>query len=180
MSSDAALGRRAFLFVNKAWGYGDANPDHYFLALNYRMTELQGAVAAAQLDKLAAGVARRVETAAALTEALAGLRGIATPQAPPRGVHSYWKYCLRVDPRVVPGGAPALAAALKTWGIASAPRYIQKPAFAVRCSPAGARSVPAAARSRWPGRRRSTTGRSGSPVPPRVSSGCSCCRGTSG
>jgi len=33
-------------------GYGDKNPDHYFLALNYRMSELQGAVAAAQLPKL--------------------------------------------------------------------------------------------------------------------------------
>ncbi|MBE7559828.1 hypothetical protein HS125_13140 [bacterium] len=29
------------LFIDKAWGYGDANPDHYFLAPNYRMTELR-------------------------------------------------------------------------------------------------------------------------------------------
>ena len=41
-----------YLFINKAWGYGDPDPDHYFLALNYRMSELQGAVAVAQLDKL--------------------------------------------------------------------------------------------------------------------------------
>ena len=39
------LARRMFLFINKAWGYGDPQPDHYFLALNYRMTELAGAVA---------------------------------------------------------------------------------------------------------------------------------------
>ena len=39
------------LFIDKAWGYGDPKPDHYFLALNYRMTELQGAVALAQLDE---------------------------------------------------------------------------------------------------------------------------------
>src|SRR2546430_5409606 len=44
VSSDAALARRMFLFINKAWGYGDAQPDHYFIALNYRMCELQGAV----------------------------------------------------------------------------------------------------------------------------------------
>lgn len=130
VSSDAALGRRAFLFVNKAWGYGDETPDHYFLALNYRMSELQGAVAAAQLPRLAAGVARRVATAGALTALLGGLRGVATPHPPARGEHSFWKYCLRVDPAVVRGGAPAMAAALKAWGIASAPRYIVKPAFA--------------------------------------------------
>jgi dTDP-4-amino-4,6-dideoxygalactose transaminase len=43
-TGDGALARRMFLFINKAWGYGDPKPDHYFLALNYRMSELQGAV----------------------------------------------------------------------------------------------------------------------------------------
>jgi dTDP-4-amino-4,6-dideoxygalactose transaminase len=130
VAGDPALGRRAFLFVNKAWGYGDEKPDHYFLALNYRMSELQGAVAAAQLPKLAAGVTHRVAMAAMLSERLAGLDGIAPPAAPAGGVHSYWKYCLRVDTAVVRGGAPALAVELKGWGVASAPRYIVKPAFA--------------------------------------------------
>jgi len=45
-TSDPAFERRMRLFIDKAWGYGDPKPDHYFLALNYRMTELQGAVAA--------------------------------------------------------------------------------------------------------------------------------------
>jgi dTDP-4-amino-4,6-dideoxygalactose transaminase len=43
ITSHAALARRMRLFSDKAWGYGDSDPDHYFLALNYRMTELQGA-----------------------------------------------------------------------------------------------------------------------------------------
>src|SRR5262249_24366204 len=34
-----------------------------------------------------------------------------------------------VDGKVIPGGAVALARLLKDKGIASAPRYIQKPAF---------------------------------------------------
>jgi hypothetical protein len=33
---------------------------------------------------------------------------------------------------VIPGGPPALAAELRLGGIASTPRYIQKPAFACR------------------------------------------------
>jgi dTDP-4-amino-4,6-dideoxygalactose transaminase len=41
----------------------------------------------------------------------------------------YWKYCLRVDGRRTPGGAPELGRRLKERGIASAPRYIQRPAF---------------------------------------------------
>ncbi len=128
-TDDEALARRMFLFINKAWGYGDANPDHYFLALNYRLSELQGAVAVAQLDKLEWVVEHRIEAANELTMHLRGLRGIETPHVNPSNVHTYWKYCLRVDGEIVRGGANALARLLKQRGIASAPRYIQKPAF---------------------------------------------------
>ena len=126
------LGRRARLFIDKAWGYGDARPDHDFLALNYRMSELQGAVALAQLPKLESGVARRREMAARLTKALDGVPGIEPPHVHPDNRHVYWRYVLRVDPHVIAGGPAALAAALKDYDVASAPRYIQKPAF--RCA----------------------------------------------
>ncbi len=128
-TNDAALARRIFLFINKAWGYGDSNADHYFVAPNYRMSELLGAVAVAQLHKLDAVVESRVRTAAALTTALGGVAGIETPVITPNSVHTFWKYCLRVDEHVIPGGTVALGAALKNSGILCAPRYIQKPAF---------------------------------------------------
>jgi perosamine synthetase len=132
VTHDPALARRMFLFINKAWGYGDPQPDHYFLALNYRMSELQGAVAMGQLPKLAAVVENRRTTAVLLTQRLQGLGGIETPWVDARNVHTYWKYCLRVDGEKVPGGAVALGRLLGEQGIASAPRYIQKPAF--RCA----------------------------------------------
>jgi dTDP-4-amino-4,6-dideoxygalactose transaminase len=125
----AELARRLFLFINKGWGYGDPQPDHYFLALNYRMSELQGAVALAQLAKLQDAVCRRQRLAARLTRLLQGLPGITTPWVAPGNEHVYWKYCLRVDPDMVPGGSVELARRLRERGIASAPRYIQKPAF---------------------------------------------------
>ncbi len=128
-TNDDALARRMVLFINKAWGYGDPQPDHYFLALNYRMSELHGAVAVAQLPKLDGVVERRISAAARLTERLRGLRGIVTPRVSPRSVHTYWKYCLQVDGGRVVGGAVELGRRLKERGIASAPRYIQKPAF---------------------------------------------------
>lgn len=129
VSDDEELARRLFLFINKAWGYGDANADHYFLALNYRMSELQGAVALAQLPKLDGVVESRVRTADALTSALRGLPGLEAPQVTDGAVHTYWKYCLRVDENVLEGGAVGLGAKLREKGIACAPRYIQKPAF---------------------------------------------------
>lgn len=128
-TNDDQLARRMFLFINKAWGYGDSNPDHYFLALNYRISELQGAVALAQLPKLASVVESRIRTADLLTRQLQGLRGIETPLVHPRSIHTYWKYCLRVDREVIADGANGMARLLKEKGIASAPRYIQKPAF---------------------------------------------------
>jgi perosamine synthetase len=123
------LSRRSYLYINKAWGYGDPKPDHYFLALNYRMSELQGAVALAQLDKLEGAVRQRQVLAARLTDRIADVPGIETPWVAPGNEHVYWKYCLRVDGGRIPGGSPELGRRLKERGIASAPRYIQKPAF---------------------------------------------------
>lgn len=129
ITSDAGWSRWMTLFSDKAWGYGDPNPDHYFLALNYRMTDLQGAVARAQLSKLDGVVARRQRAAAALTERLSGVAGLMLPAPLPSATHVYWKYPLIVDPAAVSGGADALGAALKARGVHCAPRYIQKPAF---------------------------------------------------
>ena len=129
IASDPDIARRMFLYINKAWGYGDQNPDHYFLALNYRMNEITGAVALAQLGKLEGAAENRVRTAAMMTEKLRGLAGITTPPVADSDVHTYWKYCLNVDPTVIEGGSPALGTELKNFGIASAPRYIQSPSF---------------------------------------------------
>jgi len=129
ITTDARYARRMMLFSDKAWGYGDPNPDHYFLALNYRMTDLQGAVARAQLGKLEKVVMCRRRTAERLTVLLADVPGLTLPAPVQGATHVYWKYSLVVDPEVVIGGADALGAALKSAGIFCVPRYIQKPAF---------------------------------------------------
>jgi perosamine synthetase len=121
--------RRMTLFIDKAWGYGDPKPDHYFLAPNYRMTELQGAVAIAQLGKLRGVVELRIQSARLMDSLLEGVPGVQTPKVTPNSRHVYWKYCLRIDPEVIRGGVDAFSRALKERGIFSAPRYIQKPAF---------------------------------------------------
>jgi perosamine synthetase len=131
VTDDDALARRIRLFIDKAWAYGDPEPDHEFLALNARMSELQGAVALAQLDKLGPAVDHRIEMADRLTKSIDGIDGIEAPWVRQGDRHVYWRYVLRVDPGIVPGGPTAVADALKGYDVASAPRYIQKPAF--RC-----------------------------------------------
>ncbi len=131
VSNNPTYARHVYLFINKAWGYGDPNPDHYFLALNYRITELQSACATAQLPKLADSVRIRQEGADWLSEQLKFLPGVETPVVDADSTHVYWKYCLMIDPALIKGGAVGMAKWLKEKGIASAPRYIQKPSF--RC-----------------------------------------------
>ncbi len=129
VSKNGQYSRRMWLFVDKAWGYGDPKPDHYFLALNYRMTELQGAVALAQLDKVEGVVEGRIRSAQMLTRLIADVPGVSSPAITPNSKHVYWKYPLRIDDSIIDGGVDRFAAQLKERGIFSAPRYIQKPAF---------------------------------------------------
>lgn len=129
VTNDDELARRIYLFINKAWGYGDPNPDHYFLALNYRMSELCGSVAAAQLVKLPAIVERRRQLAQALTEMLSGVAGISTPHVHAGAEHSYWKYAIRTTDELERSAVIDIARFLKERGILTVPRYIQKPAF---------------------------------------------------
>jgi dTDP-4-amino-4,6-dideoxygalactose transaminase len=129
VTNDAALARRMRVFVNKAWPYGEPNPDHEFLALNYRITELQSAVLFASLGKLDENIKTRITNAAHLAEQLEPVPGVGSPVVAPEDVHCYWRFCLRIDGEQVPGGPSALAKALSFYDIAAAPRYIQKPAF---------------------------------------------------
>jgi dTDP-4-amino-4,6-dideoxygalactose transaminase len=129
VTNDEALARRMYLFINKAWGYGDQNPDHYFASLNYRMTELQAAVAYEQLKKLDFSVAQRQKMASLLDEKIKDIDGIESYRPAESSTMTYWKYCLRVDDAKIEDGAVGLAKALKTYDVASAPRYVVKPAY---------------------------------------------------
>src|SRR5262249_25154853 len=126
-TDDAELHDRVVRFVNKGWGYADANPDHDRPGLNYRLTEHQSAVGVAQLEKLDRAVAVRRARAHELDEALSSEPGIAVPRVRAGSAHSYWRYCLTVDPGLVAGGTVALGERLRAAGVACLPRYIQKP-----------------------------------------------------
>jgi dTDP-4-amino-4,6-dideoxygalactose transaminase len=132
VTNDDELARRLYLCINKAWGYGDQNPDHYFIALNYRMTELQAALAVEQLKKLDACVEQRQKMAKLLDERIADIDGIESYKPADGSTMTYWKYCLRVDDTKIEDGSVGLAKALKVYDVASAPRYVVKPAFMCR------------------------------------------------
>jgi dTDP-4-amino-4,6-dideoxygalactose transaminase len=129
VTNDDALARRIYLFINKAWGYGDPQPDHYFLALNSRMSELCGSVAYAQLSKLRPAVLRRRELALSLTARVEKMPDLIAPVVYDKAEHSYWKYCVRTGDGLEASAVLELARLLKEQDVLASPRYIQKPAF---------------------------------------------------
>jgi dTDP-4-amino-4,6-dideoxygalactose transaminase len=130
VTNDPELDRKMYLYINKGWGYGDPKPDHYFLALNYRISELQGAVALAQLQKLPSVVRRRQNLAAQFATMIADIPGISAPKVAPGDECAFWKYTLYIDSSIIKGGPVALGKKLGLSKIMTAPRYIVKPAFA--------------------------------------------------
>lgn len=130
LSKNPDLARRVRLFHDKAWGYGDPKPDHYFAAPNYRMTELAGAVALAQLDRVEEVVRDRQQSAGAFLDHIAALPGVLPQLVPDRAQSVFWKVTLRIEPDEAGADVRQIGARLKDeYGIACAPRYVQKPAF---------------------------------------------------
>ncbi len=129
VTSDERLARTIRRFHDKAWDFGEPGSDHYFLALNYRMTELQGAVALAQMGRLDEFVEHRRRMADRLTDAIADVHGLICPGDTEHATHVYWRYPLRVEPPLDGPGLDRLSQALREIGARTAPRYTQKLAF---------------------------------------------------
>lgn len=95
-----------------------------FLANNYRMTELQGAVARAQVRKLDSIIAGRRRWADGLSNLLKDTPGIRLPEATPGSEHSWWFYQFRVVPEEMQADATTIAQALQAEGIRANTRFI--------------------------------------------------------
>lgn len=95
VTNDEELAERAALFSDKGWlrsRAGRAGRNHKFLGMNYRMTELQGAVALAQTRRLPGFIQARRDSADALTELLQKVPGIVLPPDPADTKPSWWLY----------------------------------------------------------------------------------------
>lgn len=100
-----------------------------FLAANYRITELQSAVALAQLRKLDSIVERRRNWCAALSEAIKGIPGITLPKPTEGCDPSWWFYMMRVVPEVLKTDADTFSEAMQAEGVYLGAHYIGKPVY---------------------------------------------------
>ena len=130
ITSDDELARRARRFQH----HGEERRDgdyyqgerlylHETLGYNYRMTEIQGAIGAVQLNRLDDYIALRRLRAHQLTELLARVDALVPPFEPPEVVHVFYKYILRLDRRVLSVPAQEFAAAMRREGIPCTRRY---------------------------------------------------------
>jgi len=131
VTSNDAFAQRALLFSDKAWPRESTSLGScrfLFLSQNYRMSELAGAVAWAQLGKVTATVQRRRARAAQLTDAIAGLPGVSAPPIPAGVRPAYWLYMLRVS-EASGTTAQQFGDALTAEGVPAWVRYIVDPLY---------------------------------------------------
>ena len=119
---------RASLFIDKGRSR-KAGRVHLFLGANYRMTELQGTVARAQLAKCGDLIAARRTAATALSARLRQMPGIIVPQDAPGTNSSWWLYNFLIDEPRLGVSADTFCDALVMEGVPATQHYLPRPLF---------------------------------------------------
>jgi dTDP-4-amino-4,6-dideoxygalactose transaminase len=88
------------------------------------MTELQGAVALAQLERLREVTERRHLLGTRLSARLAEVKGVSLQRIPPGSRHSYFLALFQIDPEGLGATAEEFAAALRAEGVDAKARLI--------------------------------------------------------
>jgi dTDP-4-amino-4,6-dideoxygalactose transaminase len=131
VTSNEDYARRALLFSDKAWprDSGSLGSCRFlFLSQNYRMNELAGAAALAQLKKVKPSVERRRARAAQLSQLIAGIDAVSAPHTPAGINPSYWLYMLRVNAQAGVS-TQEFGDALVSEGVPAWVRYIIDPLY---------------------------------------------------
>jgi perosamine synthetase len=124
LANDENLRYRATLFLDKCYQREEGIRNPFFLAPNYQMTELQGAVALAQLRKLRRIVDRRNQLGDRLNELLRGISGVTPQTVPDRCRHTYFLYLFRLELEHLRCTTEEFAQALNVEGVPCAARLI--------------------------------------------------------
>jgi|SRR5579872_700283 len=95
------------------------------VGFNFRMTELEAAIAGEQLKKLHRLVGAKREAAAYLSERLAGMPGITLPHIRPDVQHGYYFYVMRFDAEQVGVHRDEFVAAVAAEGVPLAKGYVR-------------------------------------------------------
>jgi dTDP-4-amino-4,6-dideoxygalactose transaminase len=122
VTDDARLAKRLALIRNHAEAAlpgEDPSPASLanMLGFNFRMGEIEAAIAGVQLKKLAERVAARQRAASELNAGLATLPGLHTPFVAPGNTHAYYIYAMQVDAQRLGVSRERIVQALKAEGV---------------------------------------------------------------
>lgn len=95
------------------------------LGSNYRMTELEAAVARCQLKKLDGLLAQRLELVHELNRRLQNIPGLRLPVVRPNCTHVYYRYAIGLDRAVLPLSASDVVRALHAEGLEFSVGYME-------------------------------------------------------
>ena len=87
------------------------------IGYNFRLGEIESAIAREQLKKLAGKVASRQEAARRVAAGLAGLPGLALPRVAENCTHVYYVFGMKLDAERLGVGRAAIVAALRAEGV---------------------------------------------------------------
>jgi dTDP-4-amino-4,6-dideoxygalactose transaminase len=117
IASDDLLAARARMFHDKYYDRRGEYRGYERLGINYRMNELTGAVALAQIRKMDEILARRRASAGHLLDRLRGIDGIVPPWIHPRAEHAWWILNFQIDEAALGCTTDEFAAAIQAEGL---------------------------------------------------------------
>lgn len=128
-SSDERFGPLLQKFGDKAYDRsgGGRMPD--VLAPNYRISEPQSAIAAAQMERMWEFTQKRADAGRALNELLQDVRGVEIHRADARDRWTCWFYLMRLEAGVLSCDNKEFAAALSAEGVPCKAGYIGVPLY---------------------------------------------------
>ncbi len=127
-NGDSRYGRKLQLCGDKGWPR-EKYRDHYFLAPNYHLTDLQAAVLIPQLARIDQSLEARRKSAEALTKILSGLDGVTPPPEPSGYKHTYFAYQFIIDPGQFAVDRDTLVKAICAEGLPIIPSYLPMPLY---------------------------------------------------
>lgn len=120
VTDDDRLARRLALIRNHAEAVIDSDAPAELanmLGFNFRLGEIEAAIASVQLTRLEERIASRQRAAAQLNAGLAGLPGLTTPHVSPGSTHVYYVYGMTVDTAALGVPRQAIVDALRAEGV---------------------------------------------------------------
>jgi perosamine synthetase len=119
-------------FHDKYYDRHNRGVRYHGIGLNYRISELEGALIISQLPKLIDIVSRRRMLGDMLSSLLAEVDGVIPQRVPPNSGHSYFFFMFRIDDNIIKKSREEIIAYLVANGIKARGGYVEQPLYTTK------------------------------------------------